>query len=160
MELRRDVLRSLGYFRKDSRLLIFLLILMGSSALLGLLQAWPLAVLVDSVVGTPAENDWMQQVFSITFPNAPLARIVALAVTALVLRLLQEFIGTARRLVNLQVQYNGRRRRVLAMRVNSNRRSQISNLRLRFCNLAAPRGSLDSRGSPSGNTADRFSPAP
>jgi hypothetical protein len=128
MELRRDVLRSLGYFRKDSRLLIFLLILMGSSALLGLLQAWPLAVLVDSVVGTPAENDWMQQVFSITFPNAPLARIVALAV----LRLLQEFIGTARRLVDLQVQYNGRRRRVLAMRVNSNRRSQISNLGLRF----------------------------
>ena len=107
MELRRDVLRSLGYFREDSPLVIFLLILMGSSALLGLLQAWPLAVLVDSAVGTPAEKNWMQQLFLTTFPNDPLARIVALALTALVLRLLQEFIGTARRVVDLQVQYNG-----------------------------------------------------
>lgn len=107
MELRRDVLRSLGYFKEDCPLVIFLLFLMGSSALLGLLQAWPLAVLVDSAVGTPAETNWMQQFFLTTFPNAPLARIVALALTALVLRLLQEFIGTARRLVDLQVQYNG-----------------------------------------------------
>lgn len=107
MELRRDVLRSLGYFREDSTLVIFLLILMGFSALLGLLQAWPLAVLVDSAVGTPADNNWMQRVFLMTFPNAPLAQIVALAVTALILRLLQEFVGTARRLVDLQVQYNG-----------------------------------------------------
>lgn len=107
MELRRDVLRSLGYFKEDCPLVIFLLFLMGSSALLGLLQAWPLAVLVDSAVGTPAETNWMQHFFLTTFPNAPLARIVALALTALVLRLLQEFIGTARRLVDLQVQYNG-----------------------------------------------------
>ena len=107
MELRRDILRSLGYFREDSPLVIFLLVLMGASSLLGLLQAWPLAVLVDSAVGTPAENNWMQQVFLTTFPNAPLARIAALALTALVLRLLQELIGTARRVVDLQVQYNG-----------------------------------------------------
>lgn len=107
MELRRDVLRSVGYFKEDCPLVIVLLFLMGSSALLGLLQAWPLAVLVDSAVGTPAETNWMQQFFLTTFPDAPLARIVALALTALGLRLLQEFIGTARRLVDLQVQYNG-----------------------------------------------------
>jgi ATP-binding cassette, subfamily B, bacterial len=94
-------------FREDFPLVTLLLILMGGSTLLGLLQAWPLAVLVDSAVGSPAEKNWMRQVFSIAFPNAPLTQIVALAVTALVLRLLQEFVGTARRLVDLKVQYNG-----------------------------------------------------
>jgi subfamily B ATP-binding cassette protein MsbA len=44
------VLRSISYFRKDLWLIATLLVLIGASVLLNLLNAWPMAILVDTVL--------------------------------------------------------------------------------------------------------------
>jgi ATP-binding cassette, subfamily B, bacterial len=59
----QDVYRAIRYFRDDLRLILFLLSLTACSTALGLLQAWPLAVLVDSALGTPSNDSWMHGSF-------------------------------------------------------------------------------------------------
>ena len=104
----RHVLRSLSYFKDDRRLISLLLLLTAVSTLLGLFQAWPLAVLVDSAVGPQVTPDgWMHRVLLAPFPDDPVKRIIGLALTALLFRLIQELISMARRLLTSRVHYNG-----------------------------------------------------
>jgi len=59
----QDVYRAIRYFRDDLHLIVLLLLLTACSTGLGLLQAWPLAVLVDSALGTPSIDSWMHRLF-------------------------------------------------------------------------------------------------
>jgi ABC-type multidrug transport system fused ATPase/permease subunit len=74
---------------------------------LGLLQAWPLAVLVDSALGTPSIDSWMHRLFLALLPDDPISRIVGLGIMALVLRFAHELIAMARRLLTPRIHYNG-----------------------------------------------------
>jgi ABC-type multidrug transport system fused ATPase/permease subunit len=102
-----DVYRAIGYFRDDLRLIIFLLSLTAGSTALGLLQAWPLAVLVDSALGTPSTDSWMHRLFLAPLPEDPIRRIVGLGIMALLLRFAHELIAMARRLLTPRIHYNG-----------------------------------------------------
>jgi subfamily B ATP-binding cassette protein MsbA len=81
--------------------------LIACSTALGFLQAWPLAVLVDTAVGPSVGNSWMHRLFLAPFSNDPVKRIVGLGMLALVLRLAQELISMARRLLTSRIHYNG-----------------------------------------------------
>jgi ATP-binding cassette, subfamily B, bacterial len=102
-----DVYRAIGYFRDDLRLIIFLLSLTACSTALGLLQAWPLAVLVDSALGTPSNDGWMHRLFLAPLPEDPIRRIIGLGLMALLLRFAHELIAVARRLLSPRIHYNG-----------------------------------------------------
>jgi ABC-type multidrug transport system fused ATPase/permease subunit len=102
-----DVYRAIGYFRDDLRLIIFLLSLTACSTALGLLQAWPLAVLVDSALGTPSNDGWMHRLFLAPLPEDPIRRIIGLGLMALLLRFAHELIAVARRLLTPRIHYNG-----------------------------------------------------
>jgi subfamily B ATP-binding cassette protein MsbA len=68
----QDVYRAICYFRDDLGLILFLLSLTACSTALGLLQAWPLAVLVDSALGTPSTENWMYRLFLTPLPEDPI----------------------------------------------------------------------------------------
>jgi ABC-type multidrug transport system fused ATPase/permease subunit len=103
----QDVYRAIRYFRDDLHLIVLLLLLTACSTGLGLLQAWPLAVLVDSALGTPSIDSWMHRLFLALLPDDPISRIVGLGIMALVLRFAHELIAMARRLLTPRIHYNG-----------------------------------------------------
>jgi ATP-binding cassette, subfamily B, bacterial len=103
----QDVYRAIRYFRDDLRLILFLLSLTACSTALGLLQAWPLAVLVDSALGTPSTENWMHRLFLTPLPEDPVRRIIGLGIMALLLRFAYELIAMARRLLTPSIHYNG-----------------------------------------------------
>jgi ABC-type multidrug transport system fused ATPase/permease subunit len=103
----QDVYRAIRYFRDDLHLIVLLLLLTACSTGLGLLQAWPLAVLVDSALGTPSIDSWMHRLFLAPLPDDPISRIVGLGIMALVLRFAHELIAMARRLLTPRIHYNG-----------------------------------------------------
>src|ERR1043165_446308 len=94
-----DIFRSLSYFRKDLPLVCLLLFLMACSTAIGFLQAWPLAVLIDSALNASADT-WMHRLFLAPLPEEPIRRIVGLAIIALFLRVGHELIATGLRLVS------------------------------------------------------------
>jgi ATP-binding cassette, subfamily B, bacterial len=81
--------------------------LIGCSTVAGLLQAWPLAVLVDSAVGPMTGNRLMERLLLIYLPTDATTKIIALALIALLIRLVQELLSIARRLLMSRIQYNG-----------------------------------------------------
>jgi len=103
----QDVYRAIRYFRDDLHLIVLLLSLTACSTGLGLLQAWPLAVLVDSALGTPSIDSWMHRLFLAPLPDDPISRTVGLGIMALVLRFAHELIAMARRLLTPRIHYNG-----------------------------------------------------
>jgi ABC-type multidrug transport system fused ATPase/permease subunit len=103
----QDVYRAIRYFRDDLHLILLLLSLTACSTALGLLQAWPLAVLVDSALGTPSPDSWMHRLFLAPLPEDPIRRIVGLGIMALLLRFAHELIAMARRLLTPRIHYNG-----------------------------------------------------
>ena len=64
----RLYLRALSYFRQDLPLVLLLLVVIFASAGLGLLVAWPMAILVDSVP-TPAPNTTTSSTASSSRPS-------------------------------------------------------------------------------------------
>ncbi len=103
----QDVYRAIRYFREDLHLILFLFSLTACSTALGLLQAWPLAVLVDSALGTPSTENWMHRLFLAPLPEDPIRRIIGLGIMALLLRFAHELIAMARRLLTPRIHYNG-----------------------------------------------------
>jgi ATP-binding cassette, subfamily B, bacterial len=101
------VLRCLAYFREDLPLIILLLVLTGCSSFLGLLQAWPLAILVDSALGSQAHENWLHKLLLALLPEDAIKRILGLALIALLLRLTMELISMARRLLAHRIHYIG-----------------------------------------------------
>jgi subfamily B ATP-binding cassette protein MsbA len=120
----REVLRALRYFGDDRRSIWLLVILTCLSTGLGLLQAWPLAVLIDSVIATAPTNDGMHRLFLAPLPATPSLQIAGLAGIALALRLIQELLNTARKLLRTRIEYNG----VLRVRCDLFRKMQALHL--------------------------------
>ncbi len=121
---RQLVLRSLSYFQQDAPAIIALVALMSLSTVIGILQAWPLAILVDTLVQSTAQHDWIYRLFLSWAPEKPLVQIAALALTALGLRLVQEALGVAKKLLHSRINYNG----VLRLRCDFFRKLQALHL--------------------------------
>src|SRR5437868_4457471 len=80
----RLYLRAMSYFRRDWRLLAVWGVLLGVSTIVGLLIAWPMAVLVDSVLSPHPPSDWVHKLFLAPLPSGTVGRIVGLAAIGLV----------------------------------------------------------------------------
>ncbi|MDB5037677.1 MAG: transporter family carbohydrate exporter [Bacteriovoracaceae bacterium] len=100
--------RALSYFRQDSGLIILLLILTALITASGLLIAWPLAILVDSVLAPVPKSDWIHRVFLALLPeNNKMMQIIGLALMGLLLKFAQDIFTSIRTLVNNEINYNG-----------------------------------------------------
>jgi subfamily B ATP-binding cassette protein MsbA len=121
---RKHVVRSLSYFRDDKKAIVFLIALMTASVLISILQAWPLAVLVDTLVNSPARHDAIHRLFLSWLPREPVLQIAGLALIALGLRLVQEALGVVKKLLGARINYNG----VLRLRYDFFRKLQHMHL--------------------------------
>jgi len=112
-EFMRFYLRSIAYFRQDLPLILTSLVLIGLSTLAGLLQPFFWAILVDCILTTVNTRFWVYRVFFRLTHFLGLAsddrlhQIIVLAALAVALRVLQELLGMAQRLLSAYVGYNG-----------------------------------------------------
>jgi subfamily B ATP-binding cassette protein MsbA len=87
--------RVISYFRADWALLAGQFVLIGCSTGLGLLMAWPWAIMIDSALGDGSRNgDPLHRRFLSVLPADPSMQIVGLAVIGLAMKFLQDLIGT------------------------------------------------------------------
>src|SRR5215212_3759249 len=101
---------ALSYFRSDWPLILVWLAVIACSTCVGLLTAWPMAILLDTVLagpGQPANRDWIHRLLLTPLGQDHVRRIVGLAVIGLVLKLSQDLLGVVQTIVCNQVNYNG-----------------------------------------------------
>jgi ATP-binding cassette, subfamily B, bacterial len=101
------ITRAVAYFAEDRQAIILLIVLTSLSTLVGILQAWPLAILIDAVITPTPEETWAHRLFLAPLPRSPLGQIAGLAGIALALRIFQEILATGRKLLQSRVNYNG-----------------------------------------------------
>jgi subfamily B ATP-binding cassette protein MsbA len=130
----RLYLRAVSYFRQDLPLILLQLALIAASTGLGLLVAWPMAILVDSVFAAQAaKQDWIHRLFFAILPDSRLGQVIGLAGVGLALKLLGDGLGIAQTLVGNQVNYNG------LMRVRCDLYRKLQSLNLAY-HRAQPQG--------------------
>jgi ABC-type multidrug transport system fused ATPase/permease subunit len=109
----RFYLRAIAYFRDDLPLIVASLVLIGLSTLAGLLQPFLAAILIDGILGTKANTLWVYRGFfrltrALGVGSGDLKRqIIVLAVSAVILRVAQELLSMAQRLIGVHIGYNG-----------------------------------------------------
>ncbi len=108
--------RAIRYFSADRWLIAGLVVLVGVSFLIAIIQAWPVPVLIDLVFSPVERTDWLHRAFIRFLPAGPLGRIVAIAVLGLGLKIATDvtfLIG--RTMLNNKIRYNGLARVRLAL---------------------------------------------
>src|SRR5579864_3583093 len=103
----RLYLRALSYFRQDALLVVGWIVLIALSTGLGLLSAWPMAVLLDSVLTAPTRHDSIHRLILGALPSSRVGQIVGLALTGLIIKVLQDLLSAGQTIVSNQVNYNG-----------------------------------------------------
>jgi len=99
--------RALSYFRDDLGKIVLSLGLIAISTVLGLLWPFPLAILIDSILGQKPSDHWIYRLFFSLTPDDRTQQIVVLALLMLGLRLLSEVLRTIQTLISIRIGYNG-----------------------------------------------------
>ncbi|HEV7298537.1 MAG TPA: ABC transporter ATP-binding protein [Tepidisphaeraceae bacterium] len=120
----RLYLRAFSYFKPDLSLVLIWLSLIGLSTGLGLLTAWPMAVLIDSVLTASPKRDVMHNLFLAPLPSGQFGQIVGLAAIGLLFKLLADVLGVAQSAVSNKLNYNG----LIRVRCDLYRKLQALNL--------------------------------
>lgn len=103
----RLYLRAVLYFRQDWLLILVWIGLIGAGTILGLLSAWPMAILLDSVLSNSAQHDLIHRLILNLLPSQRVGQIVGLAAGGLLIKALQDLLSAAQTIVSNQVNYNG-----------------------------------------------------
>lgn len=101
------VLRSISYFRKDLRLIVTLLFLIGASVLLNLLNAWPMAILVDTVLSPTPKPTWIHRLFLAPFGESRVSQVIGMALVGMLVKIMSDTVIMLRTMLNFRIKYNG-----------------------------------------------------
>jgi ATP-binding cassette, subfamily B, bacterial len=99
--------RAMAYFTPDWPWIAVLVVLIGISVSVGILEAWPLAVLIDSVLTDQPKGDWIHALFLSVLPDTKIGQIVGLVVIGMGLQLVGYFVWMARMMINYHLEYRG-----------------------------------------------------
>ena len=114
----RFYLRAMSYFKQDLLLIGSLLLLIGLSLCVGLLQAWPMGMMADALAGQHP-TDWIHKVFNVL--QAPFTsskhkeqnlgvQIIGIALIGMFLKVAQDSIALSKNMLNNYLRYNGNTR--------------------------------------------------
>lgn len=95
--------RAVSYFRPERGLILLLLVLVALSIGLGLLQAWPLAILIDSVLTDQPRQDFFHRLFLAPLPSDTAGRIIGVALIGMAMKILQDGLTWARTILNNRI---------------------------------------------------------
>jgi subfamily B ATP-binding cassette protein MsbA len=98
-------LRAISYFRPDLALILLLLALTGVSIVLGLLQAWPLAIIIDCVLTTQshARHNWINHLLLAPLPTSKVGQIIGITVIGMFMKVAQDGLTWARNILNNRI---------------------------------------------------------
>ncbi|HEX8164826.1 MAG TPA: ABC transporter ATP-binding protein [Beijerinckiaceae bacterium] len=99
--------RAMAYFTPDWPWIALLVILIGVSVTVGLLEAWPLAVLIDSVLTTEPKGDWIHGLFLAVLPESRMGQVVGLVLIGMGLQIVGYLAWMARMMINYHLNYRG-----------------------------------------------------
>jgi subfamily B ATP-binding cassette protein MsbA len=99
--------RSMAYFMPDRAWIAVLVVLIAISVTVGILEAWPLAVLIDSVLTDQPKGDWIHALFLSVLPDGKIGQIVGLVVIGMGLQLVGYVVWMARTMINYHLEYRG-----------------------------------------------------
>jgi len=120
----RLYLRAISYFRPDWPLVILLLAVIFAASGVGLLMAWPMAILVDSVLSSPTRHDFIHRLFLAPLPSGQLGRVIGLAAAGLLLKFMQDLLQMTQTVIANKINYNG----LMRVRCDLYRKLQALNL--------------------------------
>ncbi|MBA2241929.1 MAG: ABC transporter ATP-binding protein [Chthoniobacterales bacterium] len=84
-----------------------LVVLIGISVGVGLLEAWPLAILIDSVLTQKPRGDWIHRAFLSVLPASKLGQIIGLVLIGMSLQIVGYAVWIARMMINYNLNYRG-----------------------------------------------------
>ncbi|MGJ0506853.1 MAG: ABC transporter ATP-binding protein [Methylocystis sp.] len=99
--------RAFAYFVADKWWIATLVLLIGVSVAVGLLETWPLAVLVDSVLTKEPKAGWLHAYFLALLPTDKPGQIVGLVLIGLALQVIGYSAWLARSMINYHLNYWG-----------------------------------------------------
>src|SRR5215213_6468103 len=99
--------RAISYFTPDWPWIALLVGLIGISVGVGLLEAWPFAVLVDSVLTKEPKGDWIHGLFLSVLPESRIGQIIGLVLIGLGLQGIGYTVWMARMMINYHLNYRG-----------------------------------------------------
>ena len=97
----------MAYFMPDRAWIAVLVVLIAISVTVGILEAWPLAVLIDSVLTDQPKGDWIHALFLSVLPDGKIGQIVGLVVIGMGLQLVGYVVWMARTMINYHLEYRG-----------------------------------------------------
>ncbi|MBA3883062.1 MAG: ABC transporter ATP-binding protein [Chthoniobacterales bacterium] len=100
-------LRATSYFTPDWRWIALLVVLIAISVVIGLLEAWPLAILVDSVLTQTPRGDWIHQIFLSRLPDSKIGQVVGLVLIGMALQIIGYAVWMSRMMINYNLNYRG-----------------------------------------------------
>jgi ATP-binding cassette, subfamily B, bacterial len=100
-------LRAISYFKNDALKIILSLSCIAAMTLCGLLQVYPLAILIDNVFGPYQPTGLASKVFFHFTSTSKVQQVIALGVIVLVLRLVQEVLQMSQTILNIMIGYAG-----------------------------------------------------
>lgn len=99
--------RAISYFAPDWPWIALLVGLIAVSVAVGLLEAWPLAVLIDSVLTQGSHGDWIHDLFLSVLPATKIGQIAGLVLIGMCLQIIGYFVWMARMMINYHLNYWG-----------------------------------------------------
>jgi ATP-binding cassette, subfamily B, bacterial len=99
--------RALSYFAADWALVALLLALIGISTCVSLMEAWPLAILIDSVLTKEPRNDWMHALFLSVLPASKIGQVIGIVLVGMGLQIVGYLAWFGRMMVNYHLNYQG-----------------------------------------------------
>jgi ATP-binding cassette, subfamily B, bacterial len=99
--------RAVRYFSPDRRRVCLLLALIGMSVGVALLEAWPVAILVDIVLANGAQSGWVNRIVALALPQSRPAQIVALALIGMAIQAIGYGVWMARMVLSAELNNRG-----------------------------------------------------
>jgi ATP-binding cassette, subfamily B, bacterial len=99
--------RALSYFAADWAWVVLLLVLIGVSTCVSLMEAWPLAILIDSVLTEEPRNDWMHALFLSVLPAGKVGQVIGIVLIGMVIQIIGYLVWFGRMMVNYHLNYQG-----------------------------------------------------
>ena len=97
--------RALSYFAADGVRIATLVALIGISVCVGLLEAWPLAVLIDSVLTGQPKSDWVHGLFLSILPASKVGQVIGLVLMGMALHIIGYLAWFGRMMINYHLNY-------------------------------------------------------
>jgi ATP-binding cassette subfamily B protein len=99
--------RALSYFVADGSRIATLVALIGISVCVGILEVWPLAVLIDSVLTGQPKGDWVHGLFLSFLPASKVGQVIGLVLMGMALHITGYLAWFGRMMINYHLNYGG-----------------------------------------------------